>query len=192
VKSRQMVLKSFPVGMPQASDFELIEADVSDTSGEDGDSGSDIPVSRSYMRGRMSGARSYADPAELGKPVPERLWGRSLQAGAQCTRRVILSPPTRDGSRSPNIGSVRRKGRHGGLSKRSIRGCADFDRCRCVGYAGSYRLRRCFGTLRPQARRDALCVSGIRCGRIHRRSNRQDQRCACDWRCPAARRRSRM
>ncbi len=76
VKSRQMVLKSFPVGMPQASDFELIEADVSDL-GEDEILVRTVYLSLDpYMRGRMSGVRSYADPAELGKPVPGEVVGQ--------------------------------------------------------------------------------------------------------------------
>lgn len=76
MKSRQMVLKKYPTGMPQAEDFDLIDAEVRDLA--DGE----ILVRTiylsldPYMRGRMTNVRSYADPAEIGKPVPGEVVGQ--------------------------------------------------------------------------------------------------------------------
>lgn len=76
VKSRQMVLKAFPQGMPQPSDFELIETEIAELA-EDEILVRTIYLSLDpYMRGRMTGVRSYADPAEIGKPVPGEVVGQ--------------------------------------------------------------------------------------------------------------------
>lgn len=80
MKSRQIVLKRFPQGMPQASDFELIETDVEDLA-EDEILVRTIYLSLDpYMRGRMSGIKSYADPAEIGRPVPGEVVGQVLES----------------------------------------------------------------------------------------------------------------
>ena len=64
--NRQITLAARPVGFPQESDFELVEAPVPQPA--DGE----LLVRTlylsvdPYMRGRMSQARSYADPLEIG------------------------------------------------------------------------------------------------------------------------------
>lgn len=75
MKSRQLRLAARPVGEPQDSDFEMVSADVPPP--QDGQ-----VLLRTiwlsldpYMRGRMSGARTYAEPWEVGEV---------LQGGTVC------------------------------------------------------------------------------------------------------------
>lgn len=67
--NRQVLLKSRPTGAPGLENFELAEAPVPEA-------GDGEVVLRTlwlsldpYMRGRMSAAKSYARPAEVGKPM---------------------------------------------------------------------------------------------------------------------------
>ena len=67
--NRQIVLKSRPEGEPSAANFSLVEAPVPDP-------GAGQFLARTvylsldpYMRGRMAARASYAEPAELGKPM---------------------------------------------------------------------------------------------------------------------------
>ncbi|MGH7417373.1 MAG: NADP-dependent oxidoreductase, partial [Candidatus Rokuibacteriota bacterium] len=67
--NRQVVLRSRPVGMPKPGDFELVESPL--PSPKDGE-----VLSRTiylsldpYMRGRISGAKSYAASVELGQVI---------------------------------------------------------------------------------------------------------------------------
>src|SRR5439155_2122632 len=69
LKNRQILLKSRPQGRPSLQNFASIEVPVPEP-GE----GQVLLRTRylsldPYMRGRMSDARSYAKPAELGKPM---------------------------------------------------------------------------------------------------------------------------
>lgn len=83
MKSRQMVLRRYPTGMPSADDFELIEADVAEPA-EGEILVRTIYLSLDpYMRGRMSGLKSYADPAEIGKPVPGEVVGQVVASRAE-------------------------------------------------------------------------------------------------------------
>jgi len=69
VTSRQIVLRRHPVGMPTPGDFDLIESPA--PSPKDGEVlCRTIYLSLDpYMRGRISGARSYAQPVELGQVI---------------------------------------------------------------------------------------------------------------------------
>ncbi len=64
--NRQFVLKSRPVGMPTVADFDLVEKPIPDL--KDGE----VLVRAlylsvdPYMRGRISGMKSYAAPTEIG------------------------------------------------------------------------------------------------------------------------------
>ncbi len=67
--NRQIVLKSRPVGTPGLDNFELVQRPVPEAG--DGD-----VLLRTrwlsldpYMRGRMSAAKSYANPVEIGEPM---------------------------------------------------------------------------------------------------------------------------
>jgi len=82
MKSRQMVLRRYPTGMPSAADFDLIEAEVAEP-GEGEILVRTIYLSLDpYMRGRMTGLKSYADPAEIGKPVPGEVVGQVVASRA--------------------------------------------------------------------------------------------------------------
>src|SRR5260221_13330482 len=68
-ENRQILLKSRPKGRPSLENFERVERLVP----EPGD-GQVLLRNRylsldPYMRGRMSDAKSYANPAELGQPM---------------------------------------------------------------------------------------------------------------------------
>lgn len=69
VTSREIRLKSRPVGMPVASDFELVEVSVP-APGPGEILVRNIYMSVDpYMRGRMIDRKSYAPPYQLGKPL---------------------------------------------------------------------------------------------------------------------------
>lgn len=66
-KNRRILLKNRPTGLPSTSDFELVEGPVPEP-------GEGEVLTRTlflsldpYMRGRMSAAKSYAKPVELGE-----------------------------------------------------------------------------------------------------------------------------
>ena len=67
--NRQIVLRRRPVGVPEPGDFELLESPVPAPS-EGEVLGRTIYLSLDpYMRGRISGARSYAQPVEPGQVI---------------------------------------------------------------------------------------------------------------------------
>ena len=66
IKNRQFVLAARPQGMPKESDFKLVEREIRNP-------GSGEVLLRTlylsvdpYMRGRISGVKTYADPVEIG------------------------------------------------------------------------------------------------------------------------------
>jgi len=78
--SRQIVLRSRPVGMPKPGDFELVESPL--PSPKDGE-----VLCRTvylsldpYMRGRISGARSYAQSVEPGQVIVGGTVGEVLES----------------------------------------------------------------------------------------------------------------
>ena len=76
VLTREVVLAARPQGEPQASDFELREADIAEPA--DGEVlVRNVFVSVDpYMRGRMSGIRTYVGPYEVGEPIDGGAVGR--------------------------------------------------------------------------------------------------------------------
>src|SRR5213596_1605698 len=67
--NRQVLLRSRPKGEPRISDFELVESPAP-SPGEGEVLCRTIYLSLDpYMRGRMNDVKSYAQPAELGKPM---------------------------------------------------------------------------------------------------------------------------
>ena len=67
--NRQILLKSRPEGTPSLGNFELIEGPMPEP-GEGQVLMRIVYLSLDpYMRGRMSGAKSYATPAAIGEPM---------------------------------------------------------------------------------------------------------------------------
>jgi NADPH:quinone reductase len=78
--NRQITLAARPVGLPQESDFELVEAPVPEP-------GPGQVLVRSqwlsldpYMRGRMSEARSYAKPTQVGEVMTGQAVGEVVES----------------------------------------------------------------------------------------------------------------
>jgi NADPH-dependent curcumin reductase CurA len=78
--SREVVLSARPQGTPQESDFEL--RDVPDAAPGDGEASvRNVFVSVDpYMRGRMTGVRSYVDPFEVGEAIDGGAVGRVVES----------------------------------------------------------------------------------------------------------------
>ena len=78
--NRQIVLRSRPVGMPTPGDFELVESPV--PTPKDGEALTrTIYLSLDpYMRGRISGARSYAQSVEPGQVIVGGTVGEVLES----------------------------------------------------------------------------------------------------------------
>ena len=84
--NRQIVLRSRPVGMPKPGDFDLVESPL--PAPKDGEI-----LSRTlylsldpYMRGRISGGKSYAQAVELGQVIVGATVGRGARVEASGPR----------------------------------------------------------------------------------------------------------
>ena len=78
--NRQIVLRSRPVGLPKPGDFELVESPV--PAPKDGEI-----LTRTlylsldpYMRGRISGVKSYAQSVDLGQVIVGATVGEVLES----------------------------------------------------------------------------------------------------------------
>src|SRR5690349_8255060 len=75
-RNRQVLLNRRPVGTPMRNDFDIVDAPLP----EPGDGQilvQGIYLSLDpYMRGRISGVRSYAKPTEIGDVIEGRVVGR--------------------------------------------------------------------------------------------------------------------
>jgi len=86
VKSKEVRLKSRPVGMPQASDFEIAETEI----GQPGDG--EVLVRNiwmsvdPYMRGRMYDRQSYVPPFQIGKPLEGGAIGQVVASNADSVK----------------------------------------------------------------------------------------------------------
>ena len=79
-RNRQVLLKRRPTGAPTTSDFEIVEAPLPDA-GEGEVLVRGIYLSLDpYMRGRISGARSYAKPVEVGAVMEGRVVGEVMRS----------------------------------------------------------------------------------------------------------------
>ena len=79
-RNRQVLLKRRPTGAPTTSDFEIAEAPLPDA-GEGEVLVRGIYLSLDpYMRGRISGARSYAKPVEVGAVMEGRVVGEVMRS----------------------------------------------------------------------------------------------------------------
>lgn len=65
--NQQILLKSYPTGAPQESDFALVETAIPELGDKEVLNRTVYLSLDPYMRGRMSDRESYATPAELGK-----------------------------------------------------------------------------------------------------------------------------
>jgi NADPH-dependent curcumin reductase CurA len=75
-RNRQVLLKRRPTGAPTAADFEIAEGPIPDPQpGEVLVRGIYLSLDP-YMRGRISAARSYAKPVEVGAVIEGRVVGR--------------------------------------------------------------------------------------------------------------------
>jgi NADPH-dependent curcumin reductase CurA len=78
--NRQILLKRRPNGMPVAEDFEIAEAPLPEPAeGQVLLRGIYLSLDP-YMRGRISGQRSYAKPTELGEVIEGRVVGQVLRS----------------------------------------------------------------------------------------------------------------
>jgi NADPH-dependent curcumin reductase len=74
-QNRQVLLKRRPVGAPTTADFEIVDMPLPDpAAGEVLVRGIYLSLDP-YMRGRISGARSYAKPVEIGAVIEGRVAG---------------------------------------------------------------------------------------------------------------------
>lgn len=79
-RNRQVLLKRRPTGAPTPADFEIVDAPLPDP-GEGEVLVRGIYLSLDpYMRGRISGARSYAKPVEVGAVMEGRVVGQVVRS----------------------------------------------------------------------------------------------------------------
>lgn len=80
LKNRSIALKNYIKGMPEASDFDFLEKELP-TLKDNQVLLKTIYISLDpYMRGLMSGHKSYRDPAEIGVPIPAGTIGQVLDS----------------------------------------------------------------------------------------------------------------
>jgi NADPH-dependent curcumin reductase CurA len=78
--NRQVLLKRRPSGLPVRDDFDIVEAPLPDlTDGQVLVRGIYLSLDP-YMRGRISGVRSYARPTELGEVIEGRVVGEVVRS----------------------------------------------------------------------------------------------------------------
>src|SRR5947207_15113388 len=75
-RNRQVLLKRRPEGMPTPGDFDIVDAPLPEPKeGEVVLRGIYLSLDP-YMRGRISGVRSYAKPTEIGDVIEGRVVGQ--------------------------------------------------------------------------------------------------------------------
>ena len=97
--NRQVLLKRRPNGMPVPDDFEIIEGPLS----EPGDGqvllrGIYLSLDP-YMRGRISGQRSYATPTKSGDVIEGRVVGQVTRSRTPVFGKAISRPAATVGRR---------------------------------------------------------------------------------------------
>src|ERR1700745_1743808 len=79
-RNRQVLLKRRPIGEPAPADFEIVDTPLPDPDeGEVLVRGIYLSLDP-YMRGRISGARSYAKPVEVGAVMEGRVVGEVMRS----------------------------------------------------------------------------------------------------------------
>src|SRR5579864_597114 len=79
-RNRQIVLKRRPNGLPVPEDFELAEGPLPEPQAGDVLLRGIYLSLDPYMRGRISGVRSYARPTELGEVIEGRVVGQVVRS----------------------------------------------------------------------------------------------------------------
>ena len=106
--SREVRLASRPEGEPQPSDFELAETEVADPADGELIVRNTFMSVDPYMRGRMSDAKSYAAPYELGEVMHGGAVGEVVASGADGFARGRHRPAP---ARLARVRDRRRQGR---------------------------------------------------------------------------------
>ncbi len=79
-RNRQVLLKRRPEGMPTPGDFDIVDAPLPEPkAGEVLLRGIYLSLDP-YMRGRISGVRSYAKPTEIGDVIEGRVVGQVVRS----------------------------------------------------------------------------------------------------------------
>jgi hypothetical protein len=78
--NRQITLAARPVGFPQESDFALVESELPQPGPGEVLVHAQWLSLDPYMRGRMSEARSYAKPTQLGEPMTGQVVGEVVES----------------------------------------------------------------------------------------------------------------
>jgi NADPH-dependent curcumin reductase CurA len=78
--NRQVTLAARPDGFPKHSDFALVESEIPQPGPAEVLVHSQWLSVDPYMRGRMSEARSYAKPTELGEPMTGQVVGEVVES----------------------------------------------------------------------------------------------------------------
>jgi hypothetical protein len=166
--NRQILLKSRPEGAASLGNFELMEGPMPHP-GEGEVLMRVVYLSLDpYMRGRMSGAKSYATPAAIGEPMVGGTIGKIVKRAIQNTQLAISSSAMAAG-RSTRFRMAR-------VAQTRSDGSAGHDGARRPRHAGDDRLCRSSRNRSAEARGDCRCCGGLRRRRISRRANRQNQR----------------
>ena len=79
--SRNMCLKNYPKGMPVSNDFQMTTTDVKPAGNGEITVRNHWMSVDPYMRGRMSGIKTYIAPFELGQPMEGGAVGEIIQSG---------------------------------------------------------------------------------------------------------------
>lgn len=78
--NRQFTLAARPVGMPKESDFKLVEAPIPALAAGQVLLRTQFLSVDPYMRGRMTGVRTYADPVDIGQVMVGATVGQVVQS----------------------------------------------------------------------------------------------------------------
>jgi NADPH:quinone reductase len=78
--NRQFLLRARPVGMPKESDFQLVEAPIPALAQGQILLATLFLSVDPYMRGRMTGVRTYADPVDIGQVMVGGTVGKVIQS----------------------------------------------------------------------------------------------------------------
>ncbi len=81
MKSRNVILKAHPVGMPKDSDYTIIETDVPAPKQGEITVVNEYMSVDPYMRSRMSGIKTYIDPFQLGETMQGGAVGQVVESG---------------------------------------------------------------------------------------------------------------
>src|SRR5438874_10990121 len=76
--NRQITLAARPVGFPKQSDFKMVEAPIPQPDDDEVLLKVLYLSVDPYMRGRMSEAKSYAEPVKIGEPMVGGTVGRVI------------------------------------------------------------------------------------------------------------------